>query len=143
MLVEDRIHQCLSLPFSPQYLKNINIPSTWQIFFSIAVPNNDYLKNPLENQVIFFHILILGPTRHVLQIIGRVPKLTLTFYLMSDTFDFLLPLKEEIYSNTLFESEQKSTQAHFRDTKNHCKRVSHHISELSNPHGHGVGHWAA
>ena len=53
MLVKDRIHQSLSLPFSPQYLKNINIPSTWQIFFSIALPNNDYLKNPLENQPFF------------------------------------------------------------------------------------------
>ena len=59
---------------------------------------------------------------------------------MRDTSDFLLPLKEEIYSNTLFESEQKSTQAHFRDTKSHCKRVSHHVSELSNPHEPGVGY---
>ena len=57
---------------------------------------------------------------------------------MRDTSDFLLPLKEEIYSNTLFESEQKSTQAHFRDAKSHCKRVSHQVSELSNPHKHGV-----
>lgn len=94
----------------------------WGTFFNGTLPNEPFRKSG--------HFLSQPhPESHTCSAANRKgSKLTLTSYLMRETFDFLLSLNEEIYSNTSF--VQKSSQVHSKGQKNTIDKIENQqISE--------------